>query len=73
MEVLRQGKLLKELNEDGYPIWTDIPITLSKEGDIYSVDIDGVVWLKTENLVHSVVMFEMLQDNVTEYVTYRKL
>ena len=73
MEVLRQGKLLKELDEDGYPIWTDIPITLSKERDIYSVDIDGVVWLNTENLVHSVVMFEMLQDNVTEYVTYRKL
>ena len=54
-----------------------IPIQLTKEEeegkDLYSVMIDGVIWLKTEQLHHAAIIFRLLADHVTEYMTYNKV
>lgn len=73
MEILRKEKIVNDFDDEGRPSYTDIPITLSKDREIYFVDIDGVNWIETENRVHAIVLFEMLRDNVTEYVTYKKI
>lgn len=50
----------------------DLPITLTKDGQKYSVAIDGVLWTETRVEHHAVVMFHMLRDHVTEYMHYEK-
>lgn len=54
-----------------------IPIQLTKEEeegkDLYSVMIDGVIWLKTEQLHHAAIIFRLLADHVAEYMTYKKV
>ena len=47
-----------------------MPIALSKDNNCYTVSVDGVEWVKTSNMVHSVVMFEMMKDHITEYMHY---
>lgn len=58
------------INEKG----DTIPINLLEfeEEDelLYSMDIDGVEWVVTENKVHAVVMFEMMTEHITEYMHY---
>lgn len=53
-----------------------IPIKLIKEEEegrlLYSVTIDNVLWLKTEQLHHAAIIFRLLADHVTEYMTYEK-
>lgn len=52
-----------------------IPIKLIKEEEgrtLYSVTIDSVLWLKTEQLHHAAIIFRLLADHVTEYMTYKK-
>ena len=53
-----------------------IPIKLVKEEEegkaLYSVTIDDVIWLKTEQLHHAAIIFRLLVDHVTEYMTYEK-
>lgn len=53
-----------------------IPIKLTKEEKegktLYSVTIDNVLWLKSEQLHHSAIIFRLLADHVTEYMTYNK-
>ncbi len=54
-----------------------IPITLIKDNDddgiFFSINIDGVEWLYTENKTHAVVMFEMMKDHITDYMNYKKI
>lgn len=50
----------------------DLPITLEKRGEVYSVKIDGVTWVETESGHHAVIMYELLRKHVTEYMTYIK-
>ena len=54
-----------------------IPVKLIKEEEegktLYSVTIDNVLWLKTEQLHHAAIIFRLLADHVTEYMTYRKV
>ena len=54
-----------------------IPIKLIKEEEegrtLYSVTIDGVLWLKTEQLHHAAIIFRLLADHVTGYMTYKKV
>ncbi len=53
----------------------EIPITLcldkGQEGEFYTIDIDGVEWVTTENQMHAVVLFEMMKDHITEYMHYQ--
>lgn len=48
----------------------DLPITLEKEGETYIVSIDGVEWVRTDNQMHATVMFHMMRENISDYVTY---
>lgn len=52
----------------------EIPITLcldkDQEGEYYTISIDGVEWVTTENQMHAVVLFEMMKDHITEYMHY---
>lgn len=53
-----------------------IPVKLIKEEEegkaLYSVTIDNVLWLRTEQLHHAAIIFRLLADHVTEYMTYEK-
>lgn len=49
-----------------------LPVTLEQEGKTYTVAVDGVVWLETENQTHAVVMYHMVRDHIAEYMTYVK-
>ena len=55
----------------------EIPIVLysneDEEGIFYTIEIDGIEWLASVNKTHAVVMFEMMKDNITEYMNYAKL
>lgn len=48
----------------------DLPITLEQNGDKFTVAIDGVVWVETDNQMHATVMFHMMRENIADYVTY---
>ena len=72
MEILRQ-EFLKDLDQLDNLVDTTIPITLEKDGDNYSIYIDGVHWVTTTNQTHAVVMFVMMQENITDYMNYTKL
>lgn len=53
-----------------------IPVKLTKEEEgkaLYSVTIDNVLWPKTEQLHHAAIIFRLLADHVTEYMTYKKV
>lgn len=43
---------------------------LAQEVEFFAVDIDGVEWLETSNQVHACILFELLRDNVTKYMSY---
>lgn len=52
-----------------------IPVKLTKEEEgrtLYSVTIDNVLWLRIEQLHHAAIIFRLLADHVTEYITYEK-
>lgn len=55
----------------------DLPITLTEETDadgaFYSIEIDGIEWLITENRAHAAVLFQIMQEHITEYMHYKKL
>lgn len=46
---------------------------LQDEDDIYYITIDGVEWCDTEAEHHALILFELLRDHVTEYMTYKVL
>lgn len=58
------------INEKG----DTIPINLLEfedEGELlYSIDIDGVEWVVTENRTHAIILFEMMAEHITEYMHY---
>ena len=47
-----------------------IPIDLIKDNKVFSVEIDGVQWFTSDNLMHASILFEMLCKHVTEYMRY---
>ena len=65
MEILRQDNLAIHGGT--------IPITLSKIGKKYRVDIDGVEWFCIENQNHAVILYQMMLEHITEYMHYEKL
>lgn len=54
------------INEDG----KTIPVNVNLVDGMHVIDIDGVVWVETENQVHAAVLFNMMADHITEYMTY---
>ena len=48
-----------------------IPITAEEIDGVHTIKVDGVVWVETENMVHAAVLFNMMADHITEYMTYQ--
>ena len=69
MEIIREEKFAIPGGE--------IPISLirekDEEGEFFSIEIDGVLWLQTESRMHAVVLFEIMKDHLTEYMHYEKI
>ena len=67
MRILKEEKLKIS---DG-----EIPITLcldkDSEGEFYTINIDQVEWLCTENQIHAAVLYNMMKDHITEYMRYQ--
>lgn len=49
----------------------EIPVTVHKEDGVHIIDIDGVVWVRTENYTHAAVLYNMICDHITEYMSYK--
>ena len=53
-----------------------IPLTLNqdkdKDGVFYSIAVDDVERICTENKIHAVVLFEMMKDHIMEYMHFEK-
>lgn len=50
----------------------EIPISLYvKDEKEYHILVDGIEWVNTTNRTHAIVLFEMMWDNLTDYVNYR--
>lgn len=51
-----------------------IPIELYRytepEEEYYIILVDGVEWLDTDSRTHAAVLFQMMQEHVTEYMNY---
>ena len=50
-----------------------IPIKISREGEERIITIDGVEWVRTNNITHAAVLFNMMREHITEYMTYKKM
>lgn len=49
----------------------EIPISLYvKDEKEYHILVDGVEWVNTTNRTHAIVLFEMMWDNLTDYMNY---
>lgn len=50
-----------------------IKIALMQEDDIYTIAIDGVEWLQTQNEMHANCLFIMMKEHILEYMHYEKI
>ena len=51
----------------------NIPIKIGREGEERIITIDGVEWVRTNNITHAAVLFNMMREHITEYMTYKKI
>lgn len=49
-----------------------IPIKVREEDGEHIITIDGVEWVRTRNMTHATVLFNMMYEHITEYMTYQK-
>lgn len=47
-----------------------IPAKIFPDGQDHVITIDGVEWVRTKNPVHAAVLFQMMVDNIVDYVDY---
>lgn len=47
-----------------------IPVSVNRYGNEHIIKVDGVEWVRTINQTHAAVLFNMIADHITEYVTY---
>lgn len=52
------------------PSGKEIPVKVEQVGDEHIISIDGVEWVRTKNKMHATVLFEMIVDHITEYMSY---
>lgn len=62
-------EVMIEIDEEG----TQIPVRVELIDEEHIITIDGVEWVRTDNQVHATVLFNMIIDHITEYVSYRKI
>ena len=70
--IVREEKLI-DINDQGQEYERNIPIRLKENNKVYEIEVDGVNWIKLENRVHAVVLFEMMRENLTDYMTYKEI
>lgn len=63
-----EKEVLIIIDEDG----NTIPAKVREEDGEHIITIDGVEWVRTENYMHATVLFNMMVEHITEYMTYRK-
>ena len=62
-------KLLKEeMFDAGNGL--SLPVRLYDSGEDFYITIDDVEWCSTESQHHAMILFTMLKEHVTEYMTY---
>ena len=49
-----------------------IPIEVHEEEGVHIITVDDIEWVKTDNYLHATVLFNMLADHITEYMSYSK-
>ncbi len=47
-----------------------IPIVVELVEGEHIISVDGVEWLRTANMTHAAVLFNMMAEHLTEYMTY---
>lgn len=67
---------MKELRKECIDVkGGQLPVRLLSEsvedGEMYSVEIDGVGWFVSANPMHAAVLFHMMVDHITEYMHYK--
>ena len=60
---------IKEISING----GTIPISVEENNGIHTITVDGVEWVKTENITHAAVLFNMMADHITEYMDFKKI
>lgn len=50
-----------------------IPIKVEEIDGIHVISVDGIDWAVAENMVHATILFEMMKDHLTEYMTYKRI
>ena len=53
------------ITDDAY-----IPARIYPDGNEHIIEIDGVEWVRTKNPTHAAVLFQMMVDNIVDYVDY---
>ena len=56
------------INENG----DTIPIKVEEVDGVHIISVDGVVWVKTENYLHATILFNMMYEHLTKYMSYAK-
>lgn len=49
-----------------------LPIEVHEEDGEHIISVDGVEWCRTGNQMHAAVLFNMMAEHLTEYMTYAK-
>ena len=70
-EVFRSDSLEVEGGTIPVTMWkTSLYIADDHIQDTFTLEVDGVEWLKTKSVMHAAVLFEMMMEHVTEYMHY---
>lgn len=49
----------------------EIPIKVELINGEHVITVDGVEWVRTPNMIHSAVIFNMFVDHLTEYMDFK--
>lgn len=49
-----------------------IPIKVFQQDGEHIITVDGVEWVRTNNMVHAAVLFNMMKDNLDKYMEFTK-
>ncbi len=76
--MILRNEYIQDVNENGDLVDIKIPIVLEKDikgsDECFIISVDGVEWVNIKNnVMHAIVLFEMMKDNLTEYMKYSNL
>lgn len=74
--ALLQSSVIDTKNADGLKLPINLYARKSEEdpGTIYyETEIDGVSWFTTESQMHAIILYNMFQKHVMEYMKYEAI